>query len=72
MNTELLQIIIRKVLTALGGYAIGHGMLVAKLANDQFYDLATGIILLIITTFWSKNHYEKVLNTEPPGKPDGQ
>lgn len=60
MNSDLLQLLVRKVVTLSGGFLIGHGLITASTWTDGITSDIVGAICLLISTGWSIYHQQKL------------
>lgn len=60
MDNDIAQSLIRKVLTAVAGWLIGHGLLPSNSISDAVINELAALILLGVTTWWSKRHQTKM------------
>jgi hypothetical protein len=71
MNLDLLQLIVRKLVTLAGGYFIGHGLITSATWTDGMASNLAGALCILISTGWSIWHQRKLKGVSNEANKEG-
>jgi len=60
------ELALRKLVTLIAGALISKGLLTEGWMDSSIIELVVGVIMLLVSIFWSKTHAARLLNTSPP------